>query len=107
MIFPAAIVYQKLLADTSHRLKQLKKGHCTTVLDEVCRLVADLQGRLEKLRGAIAKNGSGDFVADARYCRQTIVPAMNAVREIADALEGVVADEYWPLPTYQEMLFIK
>jgi glutamine synthetase len=29
------------------------------------------------------------------------------VRQSADALEGLVADDLWPLPTYQEMLFIK
>jgi hypothetical protein len=29
------------------------------------------------------------------------------LREVADQLEGVVSDEFWPLPTYQEMLFIK
>jgi glutamine synthetase len=32
---------------------------------------------------------------------------MLSVRETVDALEEVVADELWPLPTYQEMLFIK
>jgi glutamine synthetase len=32
---------------------------------------------------------------------------MLQVREAADALEGYVADDLWPLPTYQEMLFIK
>jgi glutamine synthetase len=32
---------------------------------------------------------------------------MLEVREHVDALEGLVADDLWPLPTYQEMLFIK
>ncbi len=32
---------------------------------------------------------------------------MNKVRSFADQLEGMVADDLWPLPTYQEMLFIK
>ncbi len=32
---------------------------------------------------------------------------MDAVREVADQLESIVPDEFWPLPTYQEMLFIK
>jgi indolepyruvate ferredoxin oxidoreductase len=36
-----------------------------------------------------------------------IVPAMVALRGVVDSLEGVVADDHWPLPTYQEMLFIK
>ena len=29
------------------------------------------------------------------------------IRDHADALEDMVADDLWPLPTYQEMLFIK
>jgi glutamine synthetase len=32
---------------------------------------------------------------------------MSAVREIADQLEQIVADDLWPLPTYREILFIK
>jgi glutamine synthetase len=32
---------------------------------------------------------------------------MLEVRQYADALEGLVADDLWPLPTYQEMLYIK
>jgi glutamine synthetase len=32
---------------------------------------------------------------------------MNKVREISDTLETLVADDLWPLPTYQEMLFIR
>lgn len=44
---------------------------------------------------------------EAVYKTKKILPAMLAVREVADALEGVVADDLWPLPSYQEMLFIK
>jgi len=32
---------------------------------------------------------------------------MNELRAEVDALEHVCSDEYWPLPTYQEMLFIR
>jgi glutamine synthetase len=32
---------------------------------------------------------------------------MSAVRETADELERIVADDLWPLPKYSEMLFIK
>jgi glutamine synthetase len=39
--------------------------------------------------------------------RDTVIPAMNGVREIADRLEKFVADDLWPLPKYEEMLFIK
>ena len=40
-------------------------------------------------------------------CATTSIPAMDAVREVADRLERVVADDLWPLPKYSEMLFIK
>ena len=39
--------------------------------------------------------------------RDKVVPAMTAVRAAGDKLEGIVAADLWPLPTYQEMLFIK
>jgi glutamine synthetase len=39
--------------------------------------------------------------------RDTVIPAMDAVREVADRLERIVADDLWPLPKYSEMLFIK
>jgi len=44
---------------------------------------------------------------EAKQCCHSVLPAMNKVREYADKLEGYVADDLWPLPTYQEMLFIK
>ena len=36
-----------------------------------------------------------------------VLPAMEAVRVGADALEKIVADDFWPLPKYSEILFIK
>jgi glutamine synthetase len=39
--------------------------------------------------------------------RDTVVPAMAALRETGDTLECVVPHATWPLPTYREMLFIK
>jgi glutamine synthetase len=32
---------------------------------------------------------------------------MERTRRVADRLEGIVADDLWPLPKYSEMLFIK
>ncbi len=49
----------------------------------------------------------GDGLALATYARDEQLAAMNDVREVADKLERVVSDEFWPLPKYSEMLFIK
>jgi glutamine synthetase len=43
----------------------------------------------------------------AVYARDKQLAAMAGVREAADKLEEVVADDLWPLPKYEEMLFIK
>ena len=106
-IFPAAVEYQNRLAATSIALQTLGKKHCTTVLDELSGLTADFQLKIEDLRKAIAHEAKGGVIDHARYCHEKIVPAMAAVRDVADQLEGIVADDLWPLPTYQEMLFIK
>ena len=34
-----------------------------------------------------------------------VIPAQNALREVADTLETLVADDLWPLPKYRELLF--
>ena len=65
------------------------------------------RGGYSALRKILAHDGNGDIAAHARYCREKIVPAMDAVRAVVDQLEFIVADDLWPLPTYQEMLFIK
>ena len=62
---------------------------------------------MEKLSEALHKEDFADTEAHMKYFAQTILPIMNEVRKYADALEGEVDDELWPLPTYQEMLFIK
>jgi len=51
--------------------------------------------------------GGGDALSHSKHSRDSILPAMKAVRDLADKLETIVADDLWPLPTYREMLFIK
>ena len=42
-----------------------------------------------------------------RRVQGTVMPAMQAVRDVADQLEKIVPDDLWPLPKYAEILFIK
>jgi glutamine synthetase len=51
--------------------------------------------------------GEEGSIGHAAYMRDTVLPAMDEVRSVADRLEKVVADDLWPLPKYEEMLFIK
>jgi glutamine synthetase len=61
---------------------------------------------LAALGAAIAGGTGHDVHSEAIYARDALLPAIDAVRTAADSLEGVVADDLWPLPTYQEMLHI-
>lgn len=107
MIFPAAIRYQGELASTCANLRALDFEFDTDTLDHVTALVKSLQTSLAELKAAMDEPDSDDLLSEARHCCDFVLPAMNKVREFSDALEGVVADDLWPLPTYQEMLFIK
>jgi glutamine synthetase len=43
--------------------------------------------------------------AEARAFCDKVIPAQNALRDVADELETLVADDLWPLPKYRELLF--
>ena len=43
----------------------------------------------------------------AVYARDNQLAAMAEVREVADRLEKLVADDLWPLPKYSEILFVR
>jgi glutamine synthetase len=58
------------------------------------------------LRTALKGHGGHSSFEEASYAGTVLLPATKAVREAADRLEDTVADNLWPLPTYQEMLFI-
>jgi len=107
LIFPAAIRFQNELATTCANLKMLGMEFDTVTLDRITKLVKSLQDNMNKLGDAIEQPSSDDSLTEAKHCVEVLLPAMNEVRAVADELEGLVADDLWPLPTYQEMLFIK
>jgi glutamine synthetase len=107
IVFPAAIRYQGELAATCVSLKALGQEVDTTTLDRVSALAKHLQRGIAMLEGAMQAEHGASTLEHARHCCDTILPAMSAVRATADELEGTVADDLWPLATYQEMLFIK
>ncbi|MEM9353775.1 MAG: glutamine synthetase III [Planctomycetota bacterium] len=102
LIFPAAVRYQNELASTCANLQSLGYEFDTDSLDRITQLVKALQDAIAEL--AVATTGGCD---DVRKCCDVVLPAMQQVRACSDELEGLVADDLWPLPTYQEMLFIK
>ena len=107
LIFPAAIRYQSELAATCANLKLVGIEFDTDTLDGVTELVKGLQDSIVRLEFAVADESATTSLEEARHRCDAVLPSMLAVRKYVDKLECVVADDLWPLPTYQEMLFIK
>lgn len=107
IILPAAIRYQGELASVAASIKAAGIEPRTVLLQEVTDKLRVLQEGIGALEKLIAKEGFKSVEEEAKYKVSKVLPAMLAVREVADALEGIVADDLWPLPSYQEMLFIK
>ncbi len=106
-ILPAAFRYQTALAENATAMKGAGFTPDTAVLKQVTDLVAKLQVGLGRLDEVTGEHAGGDALAEAKHFCKAVLPAMLKVREAADALESVVEDDLWPLPTYQEILFIK
>ena len=77
------------------------------LLDDLSATIESSRSPPPSLCDAIDEHAAGDTLAHAKYMHDTIIPGMAAVRAAADKLEAMVAADLWPLPTYQEMLFIK
>jgi glutamine synthetase len=106
LVLPAAVRYQTEVALNLGALKAAGVEVDTASLDEVSVPLKALRSALGILRDELAPHTGSTALAEAQHARDGLIPAMAAVRAAADVLEGVVADDLWPLPTYQEMLFI-
>jgi glutamine synthetase len=106
IILPAAIRYQTELAQNVAALKAAGVEPSTLALQSTSAPIVDLEEGLATLKAALSDHSAESALDEAKHAQHELLPAMEAVRTAADALEAVVADDLWPLPTYQEMLYI-
>ncbi len=108
-VLPSAYRYQGEVAQSVSAVKaaggSAKESRRT--LDNVCRLTDEFKTRLDHLQELLEHEANGNAEKHAKYFRDKVIPAMNALRETADDLECIVPHDVWPLPTYREMLFVK
>jgi glutamine synthetase len=106
-VLPAAVRYQTELALNLQALSAVGVATDPSTLDAVSVPLTELRTALASLAEALATEDGAMTPFDvAEHAQTALLPAMAAVRAAADTLEGVVADDLWPLPTYQEMLYI-
>jgi glutamine synthetase len=109
MILPACYSYHGMLADAASNAKAAGITSVPQVgaANEVGALIEQLRERRAALAKVIehAEQKHDDVEGCGRLLTSAGADRMADVREICDALELLVGDEYWPLPKYREMLF--
>ena len=107
MIYPAAMEYLSQLSATVTNLTHLNITLDKENIQKIANLTNALVSGITHLETALAKEDFVDTEEKMQHCASTLIPIMKEVRDSVDTLESEVADSLWPLPSYQEMLFIK
>jgi len=101
-ILPGVLAYLAELSEV-----EVKSRAAARTTEQVVKAADALSDALEELKKQNAELGGDEVHSKAYHMRDNVLPAMAAVRKAADALERIMADKHWPLPSYREMLFIK
>ena len=109
MILPAAIAYSKEVAKEISLKKavmpDLKPEAEEALLRSLNEQTNALYTRTAALEKAVKEmEGFGDMLKRGEYIRDVVIEDMNGLRAAGDALEGLVAKSYWPMPTYHDLL---
>lgn len=109
MITPAGIRYQGEVANAVVTTKQAGVDNAAQadLLKTLSVTLSGFQAATASLDKVVHHHPEGDAFAHAKYIKDSVIPKMVELRKLGDTLEEMVADDLWPLPTYQEMLFIK
>ncbi len=108
MILPAALAHQTLMAEAIGATEAA--GVEDTDSRVALQVFVGLVGRLRKATIAlerVAGAHADDPTKHAQHIKAKVIPGMQELRIVADELQLHVADEFWPMPTYRELLFLK
>ena len=109
MMLPAAVNYLNQLtsarsgaeaAGASTRGLEANAARVATLIDELTEALDELDTQNEEL-------GGDEVASKVVHMRNSVIPAMNAVRDVADRMEKIIPDDLWPVPSYRDMLFVK
>ena len=109
-ILPAVSGYARSLAEAALAKRSLSDtmdvSFETGLATKISRLTAELNGRAAALSTAVTKaEAMADSLERARFYRDTVLEEMGSLRQVADELETLCSAEYWPYPSYGDLLF--
>ncbi|MFZ9319377.1 MAG: glutamine synthetase III, partial [Vulcanococcus sp.] len=106
-LYPAVSAYLGELAGSLQEQEAIGLTPSKALAQQIAALNQQLLDRAAALESALAATPHGGAEAHMRHCADQLMVRMGELREAADALEVLVDDTAWPLPTYQEMLFVR
>ena len=109
-LIPAVVRYTTVLAQSLSAVKaacpEADNSVQTELLIEVSDLLSDMKVARAKLEDLVEEYQHIESMEKrAHFCYDEIIPAMQALRSPADQLEMIVDKEYWPIPSYGDMIF--
>ena len=108
-IIPAVIKYTTVLADSINKVRAAGAIDVSVQMDlltQCSQLLKDTDVAMNKLSEVTLRIPEiPEGRERAVYCRETIVPAMEALRRPVDELEMLVDKEMWPMPSYGDLIF--
>ena len=108
-IIPAVVRYTTVLADSINAVKAAGPVDTSVQMDlllKTSKLLKSTNSAMGKLSRVVDKISSYKEGRDrAVFCREKVVPAMEALRKPVDELEMLVDKEMWPMPSYGDLIF--
>jgi glutamine synthetase len=105
-VYPAAVRYLSELASALQEQQAMGLQPSLAVRNTIGELLHQLNNGCDALEQALAATPH-DTESHIRHCANQLMPLLGQLRSAVDGLEAVVDDSLWPLPSYQEMLFIR
>ena len=110
-IIPAVSAYTQKLAETALAKKAVSDRINVSVEQQLAEKLSELTYRLYKSNGKLenslleVKKYESDIETYARFYHDVVFANMKEAREIADEMEVNTAHNFWPFPTYSELMF--
>ena len=109
-IVPATLLYEGQLVELALNKKnldpKLDRSTETEIIDKLSAATKKLHNLTKELEDELTKtNTAVDSYNRAVMFRDNIIPLMNSIRSVVDSIEPLVAKDYWPFPTYADLLY--
>ncbi|MFM7269877.1 MAG: glutamine synthetase type III, partial [Cyanobium sp.] len=105
-VYPAVMAALESLAGSLKDQEAIGLTPDRSMVGQIAALSQQLLQHCGALDSAL-HSAPHDVHGHLHHCADTLMPQLGHLREAVDGLEALISDDLWPLPTYQEMLFVR